>query len=175
MEDTNPLVQTTYDGASFGSEDLAPDPLIPKGTFKGAIQNVLFNYDDNRVEFVLQLAENGGELHILDVDTGVFAPKENSSIDGQTVRKLAFLPTKKDETTESKMPGKTKAQVKLSMLGDFARGLGIKMDTPMEIEASISDKAWIGIPVDVEVTLEQSKKGAKRWFNGVNALVRRNA
>ena len=130
---------------SFNLEDeYVVDPLVPNGTYHGAVTDV--SYDPEKLCIVWQftLADNGGEMN--DGET---------EIDGSKIYTRNWLPKPGDEDTLTPSGKSTKRQAKINMLSDFSRKMGIDMNTPAEIMTGINDSEWIGIEVLLTIEIRE--------------------
>ena len=125
-------------------EEYKPEPLIPAMTYHGVVQSVVFNPSQYCIVWTIQLQDNGGVMS--DGET---------EIDGNAVQFRNWLPKPNDENLTTKRGNMTKRQSKINMLKDFQNEMGIDMSTPQIIAQSLAEAAWVGIEVDIDVTLDE--------------------
>ena len=146
-----------FSNLDFNVEDeYKPDPLIPKGTYHGVITKVQPKFAQYCLVWDVSLHDNGGVMN--DGETPV---------DGAHVYFRNWLPKPGDEREMTKSGRNTKRQSKINMLKQFEEELGINMSTPLIIATALSEAAWTGIEVSVEVDVEEWNG---RFRNVVNRM-----
>lgn len=138
-------------------EEYVADPLIPQGTYTGAVTDV--SYDPEKLCIVWQftLADNGGEMN--DGET---------PIDGAKVYARNWLPKPGDEDVMTPSGKNNKRQAKINMLSDFADKMNIDMNTPEAIMRGINESEWIG--KEVVITLD-IREWEGKFSNDVKKVV----
>ncbi len=132
-------------GMDFNVEDeYKPDPLIPAGTYHGAVTNVSFNAAAFNIAWDICLHDNGGEMN--DGET---------PIDGAHVRSVNWLPKPGDDSELTPSGSMTKRQWKINALADQLKALDLTAVTAAEIAEAIESAEWIGLEVDVTVAIEE--------------------
>jgi len=145
------------DSMNFNVDDeYKPDPLIPKGTYHGAVTNVSFNGTQYCIIWDICLHDNGGVQN--DGET---------QIDGAHVWFRNWLPRPGDEDILTASGKTNKRQSKINMLKKFSEELDLDMTTPQLIAESINEAQWIGIEVDCDVEIDEYM-GKHR--NGINRM-----
>jgi len=117
-------------------------PLIPQGTYHGVVNGVSLVLDKSKIAWDVCLQNNNGVLS--DGET---------PIDGAHVEFNNWLPKVGDELITTKKGNMTKRQSKINQLGDFQHAMEIDMSTPQAIATGISESQWLGLDVDVDVTV----------------------
>jgi len=125
-------------------DEYKPDPLIPKGTYHGAVTNVTFNAAQRCIIWDVCLHDNGGVMS-----------DQETPIDGAHVWFRNWLPKPGDEDVLTKSGKTNKRQSKINMLRDFSAKLELDMSTPAAIAEAINEGQWIGIEVSAEVDLDE--------------------
>ena len=129
----------------FNVEDeYKPDPLVPKGTYHGVVADTKFDVKQFCIVWDICLHDNGG-----------FQNDGSTPIDGQHLYYRNWLPKPGDENIMTKSGKTNKRQSKINMLKDFENVLEIDMSTPAKIVTGLQEKAWMGIELDIDVTLEE--------------------
>ena len=132
-------------GLDFNVKDeYKADPLVPNGTYHGAVTKVSFNASQASINWSICLNDNGGLLS--DGET---------PLDGSYVFYTNWLPRPGDEDLMTASGKNTKRQSKINMLSEFAEALDIDMSTPQAIMEGIQDGQWIGMAVDVTTQIEE--------------------
>jgi hypothetical protein len=146
-----------------------PIPLVPNGTYHGAVTDVKFNPELQSIQWQVTLNENGGLCN--DGETPV---------DGTQHTYNNFLPKPGDENTPDRSGRGSKRQAKINMLKQFADNLKVNMNTKELIAKAIVNKEWIGIAVDAKIKIEEfkdavTKIGTGRFKNEIERLVQRTS
>lgn len=155
--------------ADFDVEtEYKPFPLVPNGTFHGAVTDVQFNAENQSVDWKVTLNENGG-----------FCSDQETPIDGVVLTYSNWLPKPEDKTTPDRSGKGTKHQAKINMLKQFADNMKINMNSPVIIASAIVNKEWIGLAVDVKVKVSEfqdavTKVGTGRFRNDIERMVQRS-
>jgi hypothetical protein len=122
------------------------DPLIPNGSYSGAVAGVKFDNEKFCIVWDIVLQNNGG-----------FASDGESQIDGMRVFYRNWLPKPGDENEYSKSGRATKRQSKINMLKKFADGMKLDMSTPQKIAEALQYQTWVGLDVRVDVSISEYK------------------
>lgn len=134
-------------GMDFNVDDeYTPDPLIPEGTYHGALTNVKFNVESFNISWEVSLHDNGGVMS-----------DNETAIDGARVVSISWLPKPGDESLMTPAGKLTKRQWKINALADQLNELDIKVVTAAEIAEAIQNAEWIGIEVSVTLNVEEYK------------------
>lgn len=137
--------------------EFKPDPLIPKGKYRGVVNKVSFVPAQSCIVWDVCLQDNGGVMN--DGET---------PIDGAHVYYRNWLPKPGDETLRTKKGHSTKRQSKINILQDFQVGMGIDMSTPVKIATALNEHQWIGMEVSVDVDVDEYQG---RFRNTANKMV----
>jgi hypothetical protein len=125
-------------------EEYKPDPLIPQGTYHGNVTKVIVDPERSAIVWSITLVDNGGVLS--DGETPV---------DGSSINFSNWLPKPGDESVMTATGRSTKRQSKINQLKKFADKNDLDMSTPKAIMEHIQNGDWIGMEVDVTVTLRE--------------------
>lgn len=139
------------------STEYKPDPLIPNGKYRATIKAVRADAKQLCIVWTVVFQDND-----------VYASDGETSIDGMELQFRNWLPKPGDENEFSKSGKSTKRQSKINMLKKFADKMRINMSTPQKIAESISEGAWIGTDVIVEVSTSEYKGEVR---NDINSMV----
>ena len=146
----------------FGDFDVdseyKPDPLIPNGKYRATVKSV--KADTKACCLVWGVVLDGNE---------VMASDGSTPVDGMELWARNWMPKPGDENEFSKNGKTTKRQSKINMLKKFADKMKISMATPQIIATAISEGAWIGIDVIIDVTLSEYKGEVRNEINGMIA------
>jgi len=117
-------------------------PLIPKGTYHGVVNGVSLVLEKSKIVWDVCLQNNDGVMN--DGET---------PIDGAHVEFNNWLPKVGDELITTKKGNMTKRQSKINQIGDFQKDMDINMGSPNAIATAITESQWIGLDVDVDVSI----------------------
>ncbi len=149
-EDTNDGTDALA-GMDFNvTDDYKPEPLIPNGTYHGAITNVTFNQAGYNIAWDVCLHDNGGVMN--DGET---------PIDGAYVQSMSWLPKPDDANLYTGSGKWTKKQWKINALAEQFQDLEINAQTPADISEAIENAEWVGIEVSVTLENEEYKGKAR--------------
>lgn len=123
-------------------DEYKPEPLVPKGNFRGNVVGVAFEPLQNCIAWKVCLADNGGMMS--DGET---------PIDGSHHYVRNWMPRPDDEKKMTKDGRQTKRQSKINMMKRFAENMKINMNTAKIIAEAIRDQDWIGISVIITITI----------------------
>ncbi len=137
-------------------DEYKPDPLIPKGTYHGALTNVKFNAAGFNIVWDVCLHDNGGVMN-----------DDETAIDGAHVQNMSWLPKPGDENLLTKSGKFTKRQWKINALRDLGMELAIDVSTPQAIAEAIQNAEWVGIEVSVDVDIDEYQG---KFKNNVNRM-----
>jgi len=143
--------------SNFDTEDeYKQAPLIPNGKYKGAIVEVKFNKEEQTIEWVVSLSENGGLMN-----------DGESPIDGNQLSFKNWLPKDGDENKPTKKGNQSTRQAKINMLHKFAEKMKVNMKNPAVIMNSIYNSEWVGRPVRVDVEIREWEGN---YFNNIKDM-----
>lgn len=125
-------------------EDFVADPLIPNGSYRGNVTNVSYDADKMAIVWEVTLADNGGVMN--DGETPV---------DGAKQWYRNWLPKPGDENTPTPSGKTNKRQAKINMLAQFAKEMGVNMNTPQDIIEGITNAEWIGKEVIATIGIKE--------------------
>lgn len=126
------------------NDEYKPTPLVPKGRYHGVVVSVKADLDLMAIVWEICLHDNGGVMN--DGET---------LIDGNYVYYRSWLPKPGDESLRIKSGTMTKRQWKINALMDFQQDFGIDMSTGNIIAQSIAEQVWVGLEMDVDVTIDE--------------------
>jgi hypothetical protein len=149
------------------SAEFKPFPLVPNGTYHGAVTDVKFDSERQAINWQVTLNENGGLCN--DGET---------PIDGTQHTYSNWLPLIGDENTPDKSGRGNKRQAKINMLKQFADNMKVNMNSGAIISKAIIEKEWIGLAVDVKIKISEfqdavTKVGTGRFRNDIDRMVQR--
>jgi hypothetical protein len=116
-------------------------PLIPSGTYEGAITNVQFIPEDNALAWTIALR----------ADDDVLMSDNEMPVSGNSLVYKNWFPRSGDELLRTKTGKMNKRQAKINMIKDFQDKMRVNMSTPDAILNGVSNAEWIGLEVIVEV------------------------
>lgn len=149
--DTGPQPEDGDPGAEAGfvpdtefdlEDEYKPEPLVPKGNFRGNVVGVAYEPMNNSIAWKVCLADNGGMMS--DGET---------PIDGSHHYVRNWMPRPDDEKKMTKDGRQTKRQSKINMMKRFAEDMKINMNTAKIIAEAIRNQDWIGISVIVAISI----------------------
>lgn len=149
-ENENYTADDTSDTSALNSLDFniqdeyVPDPILPNGTYHGAVTKVTFNPAKSTINWSICLHDNGG-----------FLSDNTTSIDGSYTYYTNLLPVSGDENSMIKSGKQTKRQWKINALAEFCEKLGIDMSTPKKILEALEEQIWVGMEVTVDTEIQE--------------------
>lgn len=139
-------------------DEYKPAPLIPDGTYPGAITSATFN----GLQLSFQVTFN---------DTQTFLTDGESSVDGAILSYNVWFPKAGDDQVLIKSGTMSKKQWKINNAKEVGDKLGININTRTIINESISNGDWIGIPVHAKVAIKDDANYGIR--NEISQLTKR--
>ena len=139
-------------------DEYKPDPLIPNGSYRANVVNVVFDPKQSAIVWT-------GVI----VDSNALMSDGETIVDGVYIQWRNWLPKSGDELELSKDGKKTKRQSKINMLEDYSRKLEIDMSTPLIIAQSITEQTWIGLQVIIDVIVSEWEGRVRNEVRKVSA------
>jgi hypothetical protein len=139
--------------------DFKVDPLAPNGNYTGNVVEVKFNKEKANIQWKVVLDGNG--TYMSDGETPV---------DGVALYFNNWLPKKGDEALMTPSGRSTKFQSKVNQLAQFAKGMGLNLNTVGIIEEAIANGEYIGIAVNVKIDTDEYPLGSGQFKNNVNKM-----
>lgn len=137
------------DAVNFDLEDeYKPAPLIPDGTYPGAIIGASFN----GIKLTFQVTLNETQTILTDGIT---------SADGVTLPYSVWFPKVGDDQVMIKSGTMSKKQWKINNAKEVGDKLGISLNTKTVINESIENGEWVGIPVHAKIAIKDDDYGIK--------------
>lgn len=134
-----------------------PTPLIPAGKYRANVTKVVFNPEDQTINWTITFSDNEGRVMI----------DNETPVDGNTLGYRNWLPKPGDENEMTTSGRQTKRQAKINMLQDFAKEMKINMSTPKIILTALANQEWLGHAVVAQV-------GFRTWegrtFNDIKRM-----
>ena len=132
-------------------------PLVPQGNYQGNV--TLVAPSKGAIVWTVTLDGNDG-----------FQSDGETPIDGQLVWYRNWLPKSGDENEMTKSGGQTKRQWKINALSDFAKVMGVNMNTPTKIVEAIENGDWIGLRVVCAVSLDEYQGVVRNVVNKMSQV-----
>lgn len=149
-----------FDGGWNTDDEYKPTPLVPEGTYFGAVSKVTFDPKQQAIIWEVPLSGNPEDLFMSDGET---------PINGKVLYYRNWLPKPADANILTKSGSMTKRQAKINMLKEFADLMQIDMSTPEAVKNALVGGEWIGLSVKVNVSL---KTYEGRISNEIKKMVR---
>jgi len=150
MTDENTAVEADFDL----EDDYKPAPLIPTGTFSGAITGVTF--EGVQLSFMITLNNTNSLMN--DGET---------SVDGRVLPYNVWFPKAGDDQVLTKSGTMSKRQWKINNAKKVADILEINLNTRTTIKEAIQNGEWIGIPVNAKVDVKEYKGEISNEINDI--------
>jgi len=132
-------------------------PLVPNGTYHGAVTNVTFNVEKQAIQWEVVLNDNGGLMS--DGET---------PLDGSKHFYRNWMPLPGDENIPDSSGRGTKRQAKINMLMQFSKNMKVNMNSGKIVAEAIANKEWIGLSVDVKIKIREYEG---RFSNEIDRMV----
>jgi hypothetical protein len=155
MEDFESGIGAGISSDFNAEEEYKPMPLIPTGQYFANVTEVKIDEEAQAIVWTFVLADNGGLMS--DGET---------SVDGTPITLKNWLPKPGDEEELTTSGKQTKRQAKINMLKQFADGMGVNMNTPMNILDAIANSEWIGLRAKLQISVREYEG---RVFNEVRS------
>jgi hypothetical protein len=140
--------------------DFKEDPLAPIGTYTGRVKEVRY---ESKLQAIC--------WHIVAVGNIDMMMSDNESpLDGTVFYFRNWLPRKGDEVTRTKSGRSTKRQSKINMLKQFQDIMRIDMNTPEAVQEAIANAEWVGMPVLMQVGIDEYNNRTKNVVNRLSRL-----
>jgi len=145
IDDNNSSDTLALGSLDFNIQDeYVPDPVLPNGTYHGAVTKVTFNSSKHTINWSICLHDNGG-----------FMSDNTTPIDGSYAYYTNLLPVPGDENNMIKSGKQTKRQWKINALAEFCEKLSIDMSTPQKILTALEEQIWVGMEVTVDTEIQE--------------------
>ena len=139
-------------------DEYKPAPLIPDGSFPGAITGATFN----GVQLSIKTCFN---------ETNALMSDGETSVDGATLSYNVWFPKAGDDQVLIKSGTMTKKQWKINNAKEVSQALGISLNTRTVIKEAIENGDWIGIPIIAKVATKEYQGNIS---NEITQIVRNN-
>ena len=137
-------------------DEYKPEPLILQGNYTANTIAVVLDIEHHCIVWKIALDGNGGVMS--DGETAV---------DGAHLYFRNWLPTKGDENEMSANGRSTKRQSKVNMLTRFSEDMKLDMNSIAVIQKAIEDQDWIGIPVNVKISISEYQGNVRNEVNNM--------
>lgn len=141
------------------NQDYLPTPLVPGGTYKGAITKMSFSEESQMLSITATLNGNGG-----------FCSDETTEIDGTTVTQRVWYPKGEDKETMTGSGRQTKWQWKVNQIKKVADKLKINLDTRQAMYSLVDSQELIGLDVNIKLSIEPPDDYNDEAYNDVKSM-----
>lgn len=141
-------------------DDYRPTPLCSNGNYHGNTTDIFFG-DSGLLGFKVTLEGNEGMMS-----------DGESPVDGSTHVCRVWLPSDADKDIPATNGRGTKFQTKVNMLANFAKAMQLNMNTMSDIREAVDNGDWIGLPVQVTLSISEYPKSSGVYNNQVERMIR---
>jgi len=140
-------------------QDYIPTPIVPGGSYKGAITKMSFSEEAQMLAITATLNNNGG-----------VCSDGTTEIDGSTATLRVWFPKEGDRDTPTGSGRQTKWQWKINQIKKVADNLGFNLNTRQDMYSLVDSQSAIGLEVDVKLSVEPPDEYNDEAYNDVKSM-----